>query len=320
MLSKSAILIFLFFINNAFSLNTQNLKPLVVMSINFCVEGFDEENYLERIQQFVEIIKREVGDSPFIIGMQEIKPFETNDLDVSVAIYEELKKFNGCCTHFLCKDVFPTEIDELKGTAIISNLKPHERIGDYLLPTGQIVSVASVHLTDTPYQLSQLIGENYEGSAPILSEKEGKTVAQQVKEGASLRAYGLECFLSAYFSSNKPAILIGDFNEPSHEDWKPGEIDVYIYGHLPHIPDVIEWPCTKAAVEKYGFRDALRSVYPSPRLFRGYTYPSSASIPMFGPAARIDHIFVRGGIVSTFEILDNYLSDHKFPKARVIFH
>ncbi|WP_338784061.1 HAD-IA family hydrolase [Streptomyces sp. DG1A-41] len=54
--------------------------------------------------------------------------------------------------------------------------------------------------------------------------------------------------------ADRPVILTGDFNTPSHLDW----------------PDV-EWPVTKAA-EKAGLRDSYREAHPGPATDPGHTW------------------------------------------------
>lgn len=54
--------------------------------------------------------------------------------------------------------------------------------------------------------------------------------------------------------ADRPVILTGDFNTPSHLDW----------------PDV-EWPVTKAA-EKAGLRDSYREAHPDPATDPGHTW------------------------------------------------
>jgi hypothetical protein len=317
--------IFAFFvlISVAFSADSfceKHEHALVVLSMNCCVEGFNDDNFLHRTNQFADFIRPHIAGTPFIIGLQEVKPFEDRDFDLSFAIYQKLQETDETCSHFLCAHVFDEgHPSVLNDTAIITNLK-HLGNGVCVLPNGQNISVTSVHLTDTPYQLSQIIGEDYDGTPLILGEKGGKSVAKQVVESAYPRSQDLGVFLERSFNNKKgTALLVGDFNEPSHEDWVPGALDMDLYGSFSHVPHAIEWPCTKTLVDKYGFIDALRALHPDPTRVRGYTYPSSAPIPTFGPKTRIDHIFVRNGRPTHIEIMDTELSDHKFVKACLRF-
>lgn len=71
-----------------------------------------------------------------------------------------------------------------------------------------------------------------------------------------------------------PAVLVGDFNCPSHLDW----------------PDV-EWPVTKAAQEA-GFRDSYREAHPDAVREPGHTWSPVHADPE--PQDRIDFVLHRG--------------------------
>ncbi|MFF4630497.1 HAD-IA family hydrolase [Streptomyces griseorubiginosus] len=71
-----------------------------------------------------------------------------------------------------------------------------------------------------------------------------------------------------------PAVLVGDFNCPSHLDW----------------PDV-EWPVTKAA-EEAGFRDSYREAHPDAGREPGHTWSPVHAAPE--PQDRIDFVLHRG--------------------------
>ena len=72
----------------------------------------------------------------------------------------------------------------------------------------------------------------------------------------------------------EPAVLVGDFNCPSHLDW----------------PDV-EWPVTKAA-EEAGFRDSYREAHPDAVRDPGHTWSPVHAAPE--PQDRIDFVLHRG--------------------------
>ncbi|GHH21306.1 HAD-IA family hydrolase [Streptomyces lanatus] len=77
------------------------------------------------------------------------------------------------------------------------------------------------------------------------------------------------------------AVLVGDFNSPSHLDW----------------PDV-DWPVTKAA-EEAGLRDSYREAHPDPATHPGHTWSPIHSLHEDGsgrpePQDRIDYVLHRG--------------------------
>lgn len=89
-------------------------------------------------------------------------------------------------------------------------------------------------------------------------------------------------------------ILGGDFNEPSHLDWIEANKNVY-----DHNGFVIPWTVT-TLLEKAGFLDSYRVVYPNPVTHPGFTYPSFNSqcdinklawAPKVDERDRIDFIF-----------------------------
>jgi len=92
-------------------------------------------------------------------------------------------------------------------------------------------------------------------------------------------------------------VLGGDFNEPSHRDWTAATRYLYDHHGL-----VVEWPQTKA-LERAGFRDAYRVLFPDPLTHPGFTFPAdNPAVPVerltWTPLAdereRIDYIFFKG--------------------------
>ncbi len=89
-------------------------------------------------------------------------------------------------------------------------------------------------------------------------------------------------------------ILAGDFNEPSHRDWNEDMANLYDHNGV-----IIDWTCT-VLLEKAGFVDSYREIYPNPVQNPGFTYPSAnKDMPIhkltWAPKAdereRIDFIF-----------------------------
>ncbi len=89
-------------------------------------------------------------------------------------------------------------------------------------------------------------------------------------------------------------IIGGDFNEPSHLDWTKSMANLYDHNGV-----VIAWTCS-SLLEKSGFIDAYRKIYPNPVKNPGFTYPSAnKDVPIskltWAPKAdereRIDLIF-----------------------------
>lgn len=92
-------------------------------------------------------------------------------------------------------------------------------------------------------------------------------------------------------------VLGGDFNEPSHLDWT--EATRWLYDHHGLV---VEWPQTKA-LERAGFRDAYRTLFPDPLTRPGFTFPADNPAlsperltwtPLADERERIDYIFYKG--------------------------
>ncbi|MGQ7870265.1 endonuclease/exonuclease/phosphatase family protein [Sunxiuqinia sp. sy24] len=92
------------------------------------------------------------------------------------------------------------------------------------------------------------------------------------------------------------AILGGDFNEPSHLDWTEATKDLF-----DHQGVVMEWHNTKA-LERAGFKDAYREMYPNPVTHPGFTFPADNPLvdirklawsPDADDRDRIDFIFYK---------------------------
>lgn len=88
----------------------------------------------------------------------------------------------------------------------------------------------------------------------------------------SFRDEAIVAFLSDVRSEidNKSLILLGgDFNEPSHLDWQADT-----KGLWDHNGAIIPWDCS-VLLQKAGFRDSYREIYPSAVTHPGFTYPSA---------------------------------------------
>ena len=64
-------------------------------------------------------------------------------------------------------------------------------------------------------------------------------------------------------------VLGGDFNEPSHLDWNEATRNI-----RDHFGMVVPWDVS-VALERAGFKDAYRELYPDPLAYPGFTYPAN---------------------------------------------
>jgi hypothetical protein len=143
-------------------------------------------------------------------------------------------------------------------------------------PTG-VVTVWSVHLWHADYGPYTADDARIPARHTLASRGERRRTAELAKilsEQGRLEREGL-------VSAQDPILVMGDFNVPSHLDWKPG-----------HRANTVEWP-TSRMLEIAGYADAFRVVHPNVGVVPGHTW--SPIIPADEePRDRIDFIFSRG--------------------------
>lgn len=97
-------------------------------------------------------------------------------------------------------------------------------------------------------------------------------------------------------AEGRVVILGGDFNEPSHRDWTAATRYLRDHHGL-----VVNWPCT-TLLEREGFVDAYRALYPNAVTHPGFTFPADNPAvpekrltwtPLADERERIDYLFVR---------------------------
>jgi exodeoxyribonuclease III len=163
----------------------------------------------------------------------------------------------------------------------------------------------NIHLTDFPYQPYQLLGIEY-GPAPYLD-----TEKEAVEAADAARGPALELLYSDLkeVGKNDVAFIFGDFNEPSFRDWTK---DAAKAGQQPLK---VEYPTTKN-LEKLGFIDALRQVYPDEVDKPAFTWtPTSEVDDPEDHHDRIDFVFARG---KKMRVLDAAIVGEKSPEADIV--
>lgn len=147
---------------------------------------------------------------------------------------------------------------------------------------GRVVAMENVHLPSAPY-------------GPVWV-KHGKTPKQVIAMEKHVRLPAIEADLTAAKALHRrgiPVFLTGDFNSPSFRDWTKATV-----GTRPYLRYPLRWPVS-AAVERAGFTDSFRAVYPNPVTTPGLTWPTHRTIPGVDefrgePKDRIDFIFSQG--------------------------
>ncbi|TFD60375.1 HAD family hydrolase [Cryobacterium sp. Hh38] len=105
-------------------------------------------------------------------------------------------------------------------------------------------------------------------------------------------------------SAQDSILIMGDFNVPSHLDWKPG-----------HRANTVEWP-TSRMLEVAGYADAFRVVHPNVGVAPGHTW--SPIIPSDEePRDRIDFIFSRGARALAAYTVAGEAESEAPPKRRI---
>ncbi len=172
-------------------------------------------------------------------------------------------------------------------------LKPPAAQGDYLyvqLAPGQVVAIANIHLSSAAY-----------GPRKAL---DGWSRRRLLDNERAVRLPELRPFTQALepvAAAGVPSFIIGDFNAPSHMDWTAATV-----GQRPQIRWPVAWP-TSRLMERRGFVDTFRAVFPDPVTHPGLTWPAnrpwspdSWNPPPDAPKDRIDQVWV-GGPATTLD-------------------
>lgn len=212
---------------------------------------------------------------------------EVSRLTPDIVLFSEVRNYHG-------KQFIPRILQALKergadyygenstlDVGILSKYKIQEQQPNYPLDNdagsvlkarieieGHTIVVYSAHLDYTRYAC--YLPRGYSGvtwkklDEPVLDSKEIEKANRE-----SLRD---EAILGVIEDVEKEKgniiILGGDFNEPSHLDWKENTKDLW-----DHNGTVVHWDCS-VLLEKSGFKDAYREVYPDPVTHPGFTFPS----------------------------------------------
>jgi endonuclease/exonuclease/phosphatase (EEP) superfamily protein YafD len=156
------------------------------------------------------------------------------------------------------------------------------------LRPGAVVAMENVHLPSNPY-------------GPYWV-RDGKSLSRVLALENGLRVPPLRPLLGAartLLSHGIPVFLTGDFNSPSWRDWTA----MMVHARF-QIRYAVRWPAS-IAVERAGFVDSFRAVYPDPASVPGLTWPTKRTIPGVWnpgsrePADRIDFVYAAGGARAT---------------------
>ncbi|HEY3373005.1 MAG TPA: endonuclease/exonuclease/phosphatase family protein [Prolixibacteraceae bacterium] len=173
---------------------------------------------------------------------------------------------------------------------------------------GKSMVVAASHLDYSYYACYLPRGYNCGGSAPYGGWSQiGSPDPHPVTDLAAISAQNLGSqrdeqigiFINYVDSINRPIVIMGDFNEPSHQDWTINQANLFDHNGV-----VFPWTTTHTLTDN-NFTDAFRKIYPDEVLNPGITWPSFATgagstswTPKSDDRDRIDYIFYKGAGVT----------------------
>lgn len=240
--------------------------------------------------------------------------------DADIVFLEEIRNYNGIqfvprlIAALAAKGAEYFAGDSSTDTAVLSKY-PLEKSSDegperfYTEICGTKIAAYALHLDYRNYAC--FLPRGYDGNT---WKKIGHPVTDSESVLAMNRKSGRPAGIAAVIEASSrdcdngyAVVIAGDFNEPSHLDWGENTADLY-----DHNGAVIQWDCS-TLLEKAGFRDVYRAVWPDPLENPGFTYPSNnpALAPerlTWAPEAderdRIDFIYILGNclIPSSAEI------------------
>lgn len=266
------------------------------LTFNVWQEGTSVPNGLTKIRDVI------LNTNPDIIGFVEVRNY--NKEDWTTKIIEQLSSsgrryyrgYAGGDISLISK--YPILSSTLTGAGAVGAFD--------ININSNIITVAVAHLDYTRYAC--YLPRGYNGGSPdwnMIDDGNGnpkpvtniKTILDY--NIASTRDEEIQAFLTYSTTKKDPIILMGDFNEPSWQDWVPNTGSMFDHNEL-----TIPWQTT-TSVNQYGFIDVYRQFFPDAVANPGITWPSYAHekgstswTPKSDERDRIDFIFFRkdGGI------------------------
>jgi exodeoxyribonuclease III len=219
-----------------------------------------------------------------IIGLQEVRPLGESasrraGMGKQGTVTREIARALG----FHCHDQIGRPALR-RSNAVLSRFPitgaTESGLGVRIDVSGRAITVFNLHLEDAPYQPYQLMRIPYDRS-PFLTNSAEAVTAAVAARGAMIDR--LERDLVG--QESETIIITGDFNEPSFRDWTTRAAAIGRH------PVAVDWPATRR-IERLGFTDAFRSVFPDEIAKPGDTWAVRPGEPEHHD--RIDFVFVRG--------------------------
>ncbi len=248
--------------------------PLKILQFNIWQEGTVVDGGFDDIIN--EIIRTEAD----LITLSEVRNYNGSSLDKRLV--EAMKAKGFVYYSKRSEDTGILSRFPIKEQSVVSSLvDDHGSITKALIDVdGTEVALYSAHLDYLNY--SVYLPRGYDGltwkelPAPI-------TDTQVLSENnlKSHRDEEIDAFIrDSKMERDKGRLIIlgGDFNEASHLDWTEATKNSY-----DHHGVVIKWRNT-LELEKAGFKDAYREIYPSPVTHPGFTFPAD------NPAVKVNQL------------------------------
>ena len=158
---------------------------------------------------------------------------------------------------------------------------------------GQVVAVTNVHLASSDYGPRRLL--------------DGWSRKKVLRTERRVRLPEIRPFLrsmSPLLGDGIPAIVVGDMNAPSHEDYTEATV-----GLRPQVRFPVRWPVS-LLMNRRGFVDSFRAAHPDPVADEGLTWPAgrprsdvSWNPRRDAPEDRIDQIWSAGPVTVADSVL-----------------
>ena len=177
---------------------------------------------------------------------------------------------------------------------------------------GQQVAFYSCHLDHRHYEC--YLPRGYSGTTwkkieqPVTEEQEILRANRLAYRDESVKAFLEEARKDC--AAGRSVVIGGDFNEPSHLDWRADTRELW-----DHHGAVVRWDCS-SMLHRAGFKDAYREKYSDPVRCPGFTFPagnrqaelarpgSLSWAPEADERDRIDFIYYHASSPQAFSLKD----------------
>ena len=289
-MKKIGLLLFILFI--ACKINAKSNFQFTVLQWNIWQEGTLIKGGFDAIVNEIDRLR------PDFITLSEVRNYRNTDF--TARLVNELRKKGVTYYSFFSDDSGVLSRTPITDSVVVFPLnKDHGSV--YKLVTkvkGKEIAVYTCHLDYLDcayYNVRGVDGYTWKET------KRPENVEQLLKlNDLSWRDNAVTVFLNEARNDIEKGRLVifgGDFNEPSHLDWIEATAQLY-----DHHGFVVPWTISKK-LEKAGFKDSYRVVFPNVLTHPGFTYPSfnpDADIakltwaPKADERERIDLIYYKG--------------------------